>query len=84
LQDWSGDPGRDAEGGDQAREQDEKVVEALALIALGEASLKRDAIPCSRRGSSTKPRACSLGEDDPVAHFDALVVRATAAACRPR
>jgi tetratricopeptide (TPR) repeat protein len=61
---------------DEAREQGEPVVEALALTALGEAVLKREGDPV--RAESIVDEALSLlaGEDDPVAHFDTLWVAA--------
>jgi class 3 adenylate cyclase/tetratricopeptide (TPR) repeat protein len=62
---------------DQARELGDTVAEALALTALGEAALKRDAdVP--RAQELVDSALALLGpEDDPVARFDALTVRAT-------
>ncbi|HUH17478.1 MAG TPA: AAA family ATPase [Methylomirabilota bacterium] len=62
---------------EQARELDERVVEALALTALGEAALKRDGDP--DRAQELVDRALEIlaSEDDAVARFDALTARAT-------
>ena len=79
LQDWSAIQVEMAKVRDQAREQDERVVEALALTALGEASLKRDADPVLAKKLVDQALELLAGQDDPVAHFDALTVRATAA-----
>ncbi len=61
---------------EQAHELDEPVVEALALTALGEAALKRDGDP--ERAQELVDRALEIlaKEDDPVARFDALTIRA--------
>jgi class 3 adenylate cyclase/tetratricopeptide (TPR) repeat protein len=80
LQDWAAVQVEMAKVRDQAREQDEKVVEALALTALAEASLKRDADPVHATALADEALGLVAGEDDPVAHFDTLIVRATAAA----
>ncbi|HUF01504.1 MAG TPA: adenylate/guanylate cyclase domain-containing protein [Gaiellaceae bacterium] len=62
---------------EQARELDERVVEALALTALGEAALKRDGDP--DRAQELVDRALEIlaSEDDAVARFDAFTARAT-------
>ncbi len=65
---------------DQAREQDERVIEALALTALGEATLKRDGDCTGAKVLVDEALELLASEDDPVAHFDALSVRATSAA----
>jgi hypothetical protein len=65
---------------EQARELGDTHAEALALTALGEAALKRDADP--PRAQELVDEALSLlgPQDDPVARFDALTVRATVGA----
>jgi tetratricopeptide (TPR) repeat protein len=79
LQDWAAVQVEMPKVREQAREHEEKVIEALALTALAESVLKREADP--RRAKTLVDEALELleGEDDPVAHFDALTVRATAA-----
>ena len=61
---------------EQAHEHDERVVEALALTALGEAALKRDGDPDRAQELVDEALEILAKEDDPVAHFDALTVRA--------
>src|SRR6476659_6635498 len=61
---------------DQAREAGDRVAEALALTALGEAALKRDANPVQAQEFVDEALAILAEEDDPVARFDALVARA--------
>ena len=60
----------------QAVEQDEPVIEALALTALGEAALKRDGD--ADRAQELVDHALEIlaTQDDPVARFDALTTRA--------
>ena len=79
LQDWAAVQVEMPKVREQAREHGETVIEAIALTALGEAALKREADP--RRAKTLVDEALEIleGEDDPVAHFDALTVRATAA-----
>jgi tetratricopeptide (TPR) repeat protein len=62
---------------DQAREQDEPVIQALALTALGEAMLKRDNDPTGATVLVDEALMLLAGQDDAVAHFDALAARAT-------
>ena len=62
---------------EQARELDEPVTEALALTALGEAALKRDGDPIGAKALVDDALEILTNEDDPVARFDALSVRAT-------
>ncbi|HLG09300.1 MAG TPA: adenylate/guanylate cyclase domain-containing protein [Gaiellaceae bacterium] len=62
---------------DQAREQEEPVVEALALTALAEATLKREGDPVGARALVDEALAILSKEKDPVAQFDALTARAT-------
>ena len=61
---------------DQARELDEPVMEALALTALGEAALKRDGDPDGAQELVDRALEILAKEDDPVARFDALTIRA--------
>jgi class 3 adenylate cyclase/tetratricopeptide (TPR) repeat protein len=61
---------------DQARELEDRVVEALALTALGEAALRRDADPARAQGLVDEALGILADEDDPVARFDALTTRA--------
>ncbi len=67
---------------DQARELGDRVAEALALTALGEAALKRDADPVQAQELVDEALAILVDEDDPVARFDALVARANIGAYR--
>jgi class 3 adenylate cyclase/tetratricopeptide (TPR) repeat protein len=59
----------------QAREESERVMEALALTALGEASVKRSGDAAGARVLVDEALEILHREDDPVAHFDALTVR---------
>ncbi len=61
---------------DEAREQGERVLEALALTALGEAVLKREGDPVRAEGIVDEALELLAGEEDPVAHFDTLTVAA--------
>jgi class 3 adenylate cyclase/tetratricopeptide (TPR) repeat protein len=65
---------------DLARDEGERVVEALALTALGEASIKRDGDVAAARVLVDEALQILEREHDPVAHFDALAVRATVGA----
>jgi class 3 adenylate cyclase/tetratricopeptide (TPR) repeat protein len=80
LQDWVSVQIEMEKVRDQAREQSERVIEALALTALGEAVLKRDGDPARAKVLVDEALELLAGEDDPVAHFDALTVRATCSA----
>jgi class 3 adenylate cyclase/tetratricopeptide (TPR) repeat protein len=62
---------------EQARELGDTHAEALALTALGEAALKRDADPPRAQELVDEALALLGPQDDPVARFDALTVRAT-------
>jgi tetratricopeptide (TPR) repeat protein len=64
---------------DQAREQEERVMEALALTGLGEATLKRDGDAARARVLVDEALEILETEEDPVAHFDALWTRAMVA-----
>jgi class 3 adenylate cyclase/tetratricopeptide (TPR) repeat protein len=80
LQDWAAVQVEMVKVRDLAREQGEPVIEALALTALAEAMLKRSGDPGSARALADEALELLVGQDDPVAHFDALAVRATIAA----
>ncbi len=76
LQDFAAVQVEMAKVREQAHELDERVVEALALTALGEAALKRDGDP--DRAQELVDRALEIlaKEDDHAARFDALTIRA--------
>jgi len=76
LQDWAAVKVEMEKVRDQAREQGERVIEALAVTALGEAMLKRDADPAGAKVFIDEALTLLADEDDLVAHFDALTVRA--------
>jgi class 3 adenylate cyclase/tetratricopeptide (TPR) repeat protein len=76
LQDWGAVQVEMEKVRDQAREHDERVVEALALTALGESKLRREGDAVGAREFLDEALAILAEEDDPVAHFDALVARA--------
>ena len=80
LQDWGAVEVEMAKVRDQAHEQAEPVIEALALTALGEAVLKRHGDCTEAKTIVDNALELLAGKDDPVAHFDALTVRANAAA----
>lgn len=80
LQDWAAVEVEMAKVRDQAREEDERVIEALALTALGEAALKHGADVEQARVLVDEALAIFAEEEDPAAHFDALTVRASVAA----
>jgi class 3 adenylate cyclase/tetratricopeptide (TPR) repeat protein len=67
---------------DEARAENEPVIEALALTALGEAMLKREGDTIQANALVDEALALLADEDDPVAYFEALVVRATVGAWR--
>jgi ATP/maltotriose-dependent transcriptional regulator MalT len=80
LQDWAAVQVEMIKVRDEAREQGETVLEALALTALAEAMIKRSGDAPKARELADEALELLEGEDDPVAHFDALAVRATIAA----
>jgi class 3 adenylate cyclase/tetratricopeptide (TPR) repeat protein len=80
LQDWAAVQLEMVKVRDEAREQGECVIEALALTALGEAMVRRNGNPVGARELVDEALELLAGQDDPVAHFDALAVRATIAA----
>jgi tetratricopeptide (TPR) repeat protein len=80
LQDWAAVQVEMVKVRDLAHEQGERVIESLALTALGEAMLKRDGDPQNARSLVDEALELLVGQEDPVAHFDALTARATVAA----
>jgi tetratricopeptide (TPR) repeat protein len=79
LHDWAAVQVEMAKVRDEAREQGDGVVTALALTALGEASIKREGDVAQARVLVDQALEILADEDDPVAHFDALVARASVA-----
>ncbi len=79
LQDWSAVEVEMTKVRDQAHEQGEQVIEALALTALGEATLKRHGDCTEAKAIVDSALELLAGKEDPVALFDALSVRAHAA-----
>ncbi len=79
LQDWTAVEVEMTKVRDQAHEQGEQVIEALALTALGEAMLKRHGDCTEAKKIVDNALELLAGKDDPVAHFEALSVRAHAA-----
>jgi len=80
VQDWAAVKLEMEKVRDRARVEDERGLEALALTALGEAALKRDGDVAAAREQVDEALRILDGLDEPVAHFDALAVRATIAA----
>lgn len=80
LQDWTAVKVELEKVRDLARAEEEVALEALALTGLGEATLKRDGDPGTAKILVDDALRLLEGIDEPVAHFDALVVRATIAA----
>ena len=80
LQDWASVQVEMVKVRDQARDEDDAVLDALALTALGEAALKRDGDPGQARVLVDEALELLAREEDPVAHFDALSTRAVVAA----
>jgi tetratricopeptide (TPR) repeat protein len=80
LQDWTAVQVEMPKVRDHAREQGERVLEALALTALGEASIKHDGDPAGAKVLVDAALEILADEHDPGAHFDALAVRATVGA----
>jgi class 3 adenylate cyclase/tetratricopeptide (TPR) repeat protein len=79
LQDWGAVQVEMAKVRDQAREQNERVLEALALTGLGEATLKRAGDASHARVLVDEALEILETEEDPVAHFDAFWTRAMVA-----
>jgi class 3 adenylate cyclase/tetratricopeptide (TPR) repeat protein len=76
LQDWGAVKVEMAKVRDQARDEGDRVLEALALTALAEASVKRDGDALGARAMVHEALEILGREDDAVAHFDALSTRA--------
>ncbi|HEX4745444.1 MAG TPA: adenylate/guanylate cyclase domain-containing protein [Gaiellaceae bacterium] len=76
LQDWSAVQVEMEKVREQARALDDRVLEAMAVAALGEAALKRDGD--ADRAQELVDRALEMlaDQDDPVARFEALTIRA--------
>jgi class 3 adenylate cyclase/tetratricopeptide (TPR) repeat protein len=75
LQDWASVQIEMEKVRAQAREESDRVTEALALTALGEASIKRDGDAAGARTLVDEALEILARADDPVAHFDALTAR---------
>ena len=75
LQDWGAVQLEMTKVREQARDEDELAIEALALTALSEASLKRDGNAVHARTLVDEALEILGRERDLVAHFDALTVR---------
>jgi class 3 adenylate cyclase/tetratricopeptide (TPR) repeat protein len=67
---------------DEARAEGDRVIEAIALTALGEAHLRREADPAGAMELVDAALELLAGEAEPAAHFDALTVRVSIAAWR--
>jgi class 3 adenylate cyclase/tetratricopeptide (TPR) repeat protein len=67
---------------EEAREQGDRLCEALALTALGEATLRRTGDPSAAQALVDEALALLEGETDADAHFDALMARSTIDAWR--
>jgi class 3 adenylate cyclase/tetratricopeptide (TPR) repeat protein len=76
LQDWSAVQVEMAKVRDQAHDENDLVYEALALTALGEATLKRDGDATGARVMIEQALGLLPRDSDAVAHFDALTARA--------
>ena len=76
LQDWASVQVEMVRLRDQARQEDERVLEALALTGLAEANLKRDGDAAGAKVLVDEALEILVGEDDPVAYVDALMARA--------
>jgi tetratricopeptide (TPR) repeat protein len=79
LQDWGAVQLEMEKVRELAHQHGERVVEALALTALGEAMLKREGDAAGARVLIDDALEILAGEHDPVAHFDVLMARATIA-----
>jgi class 3 adenylate cyclase/tetratricopeptide (TPR) repeat protein len=79
LQDWSAVQVEMAKVRDHAAEEGDRVYEALALTALGEALLKREGDAAGARDLVDRALEILPADSEPVAHFDALTARAVIA-----
>jgi class 3 adenylate cyclase/tetratricopeptide (TPR) repeat protein len=66
----------------EAELEGNRVIEAIALTALGEAKLRREADPAGAQTLVDQALQSLAAADDPAAHFDALSLRVTIAAWR--
>ena len=80
LQDWATVEVEMVKVRDQAQEEEEEVIEALALTALGEAMLKRHGDCTEAKLIVDRALELLADKDDPHAYFTALTVRASSAA----
>ena len=80
LQDWGAVQVEMAKVRDRAHEEGDLVYEALALTALGEASLKRDGDAAGARVLVDRALGLLPSDSDAAAHFDALTARAVVGA----
>ena len=76
LQDWGAVQVEMTKVRDQAAQEGDRVYEALALTALGEASLKRDGDATRAKELVDQALGILPDDSDAVAHFDALTARA--------
>jgi class 3 adenylate cyclase/tetratricopeptide (TPR) repeat protein len=79
MQDWAAVQVEMEKVRELAQEQDEKVLEALALTALGEGLLKRNGNALGAKELVDQALGILAEEEDPVAHFDVLMARAMVA-----
>ena len=79
LQDWGAVQIEMSKVRDHAAEEGDRVYEALALTALGEASLKRDGDAAGARELVDAALEILPQDSDAIAHFDALTARAVIA-----
>ena len=76
LQDWGAVQVEMAKVRDHAAQEGDRVYQALALTALGEASLKREGDAMRARELVDEALEILPPDSDAVAHFDALMARA--------
>ena len=76
LQDWGAVQVEMVKVREQAREEGDRVYEALALTALGEASIKRDGDAARARTLVDEALELLPPDSEPVARFDAVTARA--------
>ena len=76
LQDWGAVQVEMAKVRDHAAQEGDRVYEALALTALGEASLKREGDAVRARELVDEALDILPADSDAIAHFDALMARA--------